>query len=706
MKKILSIGQDQITSGLSKGKHNQKSGIWYSAPGLNPFINDDDLIGTIAVSSAPTDITGAVVVDTPIAATSRSVSSTEGTMYILGDEGHLYTVDLNGNNAPVDQRSATPISASANGLVIFKGSGDPNPLSVDTSTIALWHLDGAVASAEKLDNAEGTASRDLVETGTPPTASTGKVTPTSNGSAAFTNAANKAYFVTDANFTSFPTGTCTFDFWIRRSDDTPSDTEGILTKYKAAGSNLSFGIIRNVANKIGFYISSDGVTLKELVSDTAIPALTWTHVACVFTASTRMEIFINGVSNSSTTTSVPASIYNGTGDFYIGNYESSIATASNAFDGELDDIRISNIARTASDFQQTIAQRLLYYFQQSQIGSWDMTGTYPTGWSDGTITGLESTPYHPSHQLFDGIYYGNKFNVGRLYDSGAGTASNDAAALDLPTDLTITCLSDDGQNLVIGATKNLGSSTIFSESKVYFWDTNANSWQKEYSIPSPTINALGKIGTTLYALCGKDLYAFNFSTPPVLVRSVGENDMPQFAQSQAIDTLGEGIIWGGVGTLQSFGKLSPEAKNAFWEPFTGVSDTVSMIFTDAKSDTMFVGTSTPKLWRYNTATNGYNAETLQTIFFDLKARYKVQQLEFIMPSGQASGDVAGVSLITPTGTVACTTVSYASKGNVDYVKVVPAQAVETQTLSISLTLSAGAPTIGRIDIWGEPVNHQ
>jgi hypothetical protein len=190
---------------------------------------------------------------------------------------------------------------------------------------------------------------------------------------------------------------------------------------------------------------------------------------------------------------------------------------------------------------------------------------------------------------------------------------------------------------------------------------------------------------------------------------MSSSDLPQYGYANAIDTLGDGLIVGGTAKLNFFGKLAPEAKTAFWEPYNGVAGNVSMIFADAKADRLFVGTATPKLWRFNTSTNGYSSSELRTIYFDLKDRFRVQQLGISLPSGMASGDAMTVKLYTPTDQstgITCSTIGYSTQGNVDYVKLVPTEAVETNRISIGITYSGGAPSIGRLELWGEPVNPQ
>ena len=122
MKKLFSLGQKELASGLnSGGYYNENGGLWYQAKGLNPFIKNDNYKNMMAGCSAPTDITGAVIVDNPWAYASRITGSNAGTLYIYGDSGHNYSIDLSGTNNPVDLSHT--VANSANGYAIFSVAG-------------------------------------------------------------------------------------------------------------------------------------------------------------------------------------------------------------------------------------------------------------------------------------------------------------------------------------------------------------------------------------------------------------------------------------------------------------------------------------------------------------------------------------------------------------------------------------------------------
>lgn len=482
MKKILSIGQKEITSGLAHGKYLQNTGMWATAQGMNHSIQADNLLGLIAGCSAPTEIVSASltagVVDVPVAATSRVTAASTGHAYILGASGHFY--DLNTSTFSLsDLRSGTPITNPANGIEIFRPS----------------------------------------------------------------------------------TGT-----------------------------------------------------------------------------------------------------------------------------------------------------EYLYYWQQGQIGRWDLAGTYATGWTDNWVTGLNSTSYHPTRTFLDAVFYGNLNYIGKIYDDGTATTAHNGTVLDLPKDYTVTCLADDGQFLVIGATKNKGDATLYAETRILFWDTNSSSWQKEYKLDDPSINAIGKQGNALFAITSRGVYSFNFATEPTMIRQLSTQEGVSYGYPEAVDNISEALIFGN--DLTTYGKLHPTYKNGWAKPFFGLdqtggnNNTVSMLFSNARFGYLLVGQTTPTLWYFNTTTNGAPSKQWDTIYFDLGQTWRIQQLDFIIPNGLASGDAVSVSVTGTSGSTACTAVSYANHGAVYRVKTTPTQSVETDMLQLNLTMTGGVPAIARIDVWGTPVNLQ
>lgn len=69
----------------------------------------------------------------------------------------------------IDEVRVSNVVRTASEIADYYGSGDE--MSVDANTIALWHMNGDVGTAEKLDNAEGTDILDLTEVNGPVSAS-------------------------------------------------------------------------------------------------------------------------------------------------------------------------------------------------------------------------------------------------------------------------------------------------------------------------------------------------------------------------------------------------------------------------------------------------------------------------------------------------------------------------------------------------------
>ncbi len=475
MRKILSLGQKELASGLNVGGYyNAAGGLWAIAKGLNPFIPNDNFRGMLAGCSAPTDITGSVIVDNPRAAVSRVTGSNAGTLYVYGDSGHIYTIDLSANSAPVDLYT---IASSANGLGIFK-----------------------VASDEKL-----------------------------------------------------------------------------------------------------------------------------------------------------------------------------------------------------------------LYFQLTQIGRYDFASTKVDNWK----TGLQSTAYHATHPFLDRLFFCNLYYVGYVYDN-AGTMDANLTALDLPTDFTTTCLEDDGQYLVIGATKNKDTASspagIMAETKIIFWDTNSTSWQKEYTIPEASINALKRVGTAIHAICPGGEYVFNFNSEPEKIRELSNSDNVRYGFPNAIDRIGQGVIFGNL--MMVSGKMAPYSSNGWWTPFFGGSMTgdVSLIYVNPRVNTMLIGTLGTKLYRFTVSTNGAPAQDWYTKAIDLGRRWKLQQIEFIFSDILVSGDqVSSYVLTEDNSSVIFDTASFTANGGVSRVKVIPtasARSPEIEFLRFVVDIATGTPSIKKINFWGEPVNQE
>jgi len=120
MQKILELSEKHFMTGLALGSHVQQGGLFVTADGVNPFVNN--FIGTtdaglLQTSSAPTDITG-VLVDAITSFVLRVVDASTSYVYGYGNLGHVYQIDNSGDNAATDIKT---IASSALGSYLYQG---------------------------------------------------------------------------------------------------------------------------------------------------------------------------------------------------------------------------------------------------------------------------------------------------------------------------------------------------------------------------------------------------------------------------------------------------------------------------------------------------------------------------------------------------------------------------------------------------------
>lgn len=130
-----------------------------------------------------------------------------------------------------------------------------------------------------------------------------------------------------------------------------STSYGMMSKYVATGSQISYGLWRRgTGNAIGFAVSNNGSS--TVIVDSISPITNqWYFAVARYIPSTSLALFVNG-SSYLNTTSIPSSIFNSTSPFEIGRIDATLTLAGRASlcflcANALPDILISEI------FQQT-----------------------------------------------------------------------------------------------------------------------------------------------------------------------------------------------------------------------------------------------------------------------------------------------------------------------------------------------------------------
>ena len=137
------------------------------------------------------------------------------------------------------------------------------------------------------------------------------------------------------------TATGTIEAWIFPTEFTPG--AGIVTK---GTPDMCYGFgLGGGANEqnISFYVFGTGGTEYSLTAAKTLEAFQWYHVACVWDSADSMNIYINGISEA--TSSSIADARTNIQNLRFGINEESVLNTPTYFQGVIDEVRIWNTAR-------------------------------------------------------------------------------------------------------------------------------------------------------------------------------------------------------------------------------------------------------------------------------------------------------------------------------------------------------------------------
>lgn len=212
----------------------------------------------------------------------------------------------------------------------FSAADDGSPTTADL--LAYWALDN------RLDSHTG--EYDLTITGSIGFGSAN--TPPNPDAATFGTGVSLS--ATDAGL-PLPTGAQTFAAWVRTIDN--GANQDIMGCWGAV-PNRAFLFRKLAANQLNFRISSNGTDNVTIDTTTTISDLTWTHVCAVFVPSTSITIYIDGVADAPNTTSIPATVYDSTEPFVMGNRTIG-GTSGTHWLGQIDEACIFDKALSADE---------------------------------------------------------------------------------------------------------------------------------------------------------------------------------------------------------------------------------------------------------------------------------------------------------------------------------------------------------------------
>jgi hypothetical protein len=164
---------------------------------------------------------------------------------------------------------------------------------------------------------------------------------------------NDALTIADSATTSI-TGALTASLWFKMTNNPAAQNEGLITKWQGAGGytnqrTFNLGVTTN-GYVYGFVSSTGSSATASTTGSTDRADGAWHHVALVYVPSTSVTVYRNGVQESQTTSSVPASLYDASSPLAIGNqFRLDSPDGADFFAvAVVDEARLAATARSAS----------------------------------------------------------------------------------------------------------------------------------------------------------------------------------------------------------------------------------------------------------------------------------------------------------------------------------------------------------------------
>ena len=357
-------------------------------------------------------------------------------------------------------RNASEVKSDFLGATPSRGTSasfGPNQSYLSEGLVGYWKMDEATNGASATDSSGNSST--LTDSGT--VARTGG----KFGYASDFEMSSSQYQYTVDNTILSITGSLTLSAWIR-PESTTSGIYNIIAKWD--GANESYRLVQN-GDEIRLELDSSG-NYQE-TSSSNLSSSTWYHVVGVYDSSSQTaKIFINGVEATSTTTgTIPSSIGDDISRFHIGAEDSS-STASNFYDGIIDEVRIYNRTLSPAEVKN------LYNWAPGPIGWWKMdegsgqTLADSSGNNNNGTLGLDS-----SQETSDPSWTIGKLGSGLDFDG-----SNDLAMIG--NNLEIFQLGEQSLSVsawiwrnTSGTIDSISSNKVSSSSPGYqltIWDTN------------------------------------------------------------------------------------------------------------------------------------------------------------------------------------------------------------------------------------------
>ena len=174
----------------------------------------------------------------------------------------------------------------------------------------------------------------------------------------------------------------TVSYWVKPDDGNPASAISIFGTINSADEE---GVRSNISTdgKIDFFYESNNVNAEAITSSAVFSdgATAWTHVALVADSGANLLIYINGnsvVITGGNLVGIDMSIWTSSDDVFIGATDDA-ETAVNHFVGDIDEVRIWSVTRSAASIKADYKKRIndpfntdnldLYYPMNNGTGS-------------------------------------------------------------------------------------------------------------------------------------------------------------------------------------------------------------------------------------------------------------------------------------------------------------------------------------------------
>jgi hypothetical protein len=293
-------------------------------------------------------------------------STNETQILSLDSDATNWAWDSLATNAPTTDTDDTTTYYEGSGALKIT-NGTPQ---VDGDTVALWHLDETNGDNDGDDIFDATANNndgEFVGTNVATAVADGI-----SGKAREFNGSDDYVSISDSNSLDIGTSDFTIEAWVKHSGSADIQTVFDKRDNYDGGGYAGYALLILSTNETRLVID-DGGGATTIDSTAAVPTDSWQHIALVADRSGNATHYLNGVANGSGSISTRSGSLANALDATIGAEDDASEDMTDFFDGEIDEIRVSNVIRTAEEIAEAYRSGRDHYINKT-ISSDDLSG--------------------------------------------------------------------------------------------------------------------------------------------------------------------------------------------------------------------------------------------------------------------------------------------------------------------------------------------